>query len=73
MDFTFVLEDEVSISVEELLIISAVEAIVIAADGIELPQLEAYASQRSAAGEPSYAINRRLVERPGNLKQEPPC
>jgi hypothetical protein len=34
MDSTFVLKDEVSIRVKELLIICAVEAIVIEADGI---------------------------------------
>jgi hypothetical protein len=38
-----VLSDEVSIRVEELLIISTVEAIAVDADRISVPQLEPYA------------------------------
>ena len=56
MDRAPVLGDEVSIRVEELLIISAVEAIAIFADGIQVPQLEAYALwvTRNTTGCPSH-------------------
>ena len=55
MDRAPVLGDEVSIRVEELLIIGAVEAIAIVADGIQLPELEPYALwvTRDTAGCPS--------------------
>ena len=43
MDRAPVLGDEVSIRVEELLIIGALEAIFVDADGIQFPQLEPYA------------------------------
>ena len=43
MDRAPVLGDEVSIRVEELLIIGAVEAIAVDADRISVPQLEPYA------------------------------
>jgi hypothetical protein len=54
MDRTHVLENENSIHVEKLLIISAVEAITIDADRILFPQLEAHArrSGRDTAGSP---------------------
>ena len=43
MDCAHVLKHDVSIRIEELLIISAVEAILVDADRIKFPQLEAYA------------------------------
>ena len=46
MDRAPVLGDEVSIRVEELLIIGAVEAIAVDADRISVPQLEPYALWR---------------------------
>jgi hypothetical protein len=56
MDRAPVLGDEVSIRVEELLIIGAVEAIAIVADGIQMPQLEPYALwlTRNTTGCPSH-------------------
>jgi hypothetical protein len=63
MDRAYVLQYDVSIRVEELLIIGAVETIAIAADGIQFPQLEAYASVRAAAGLPSYVEE---LEGPGS-------
>ena len=63
MDRAGVLHYEVSIRVEELLIIGAVEAIAIAADGIQFPQLEAYAPVGATAGKPSYVEE---LEGPGS-------
>ncbi len=56
MDRAPVLKDDVSIRVEELLIIGAVEAIAIVADGIQLPKLEPYALwvTRDTTGCPSH-------------------
>ncbi len=56
MDRAPVLGDDVSIRVEELLIIGAVEAIAIVADGIQLPKLEPYArwGTRNTTGCPSH-------------------
>ena len=56
MDRAHVLEDEISIRVEELLIIGAVEGVAIVADSIQFSQLEADArrSGRDTAGCPSH-------------------
>jgi len=54
MDCACVLKDEASTRVEELLIIGTVETIFVDADGIQLPQLEAYAPKRVTADEPPY-------------------
>jgi hypothetical protein len=56
MDRASVLGDEVSIRVEELLIISTVEAIAVDADRISVPQLEPYALwlTRNTTRCPSY-------------------
>jgi hypothetical protein len=56
MDRAPVLGDEVSIRVEELLIISTVEAIAVNADRISVPQLEVYVLwvTRNTNGRPSH-------------------
>jgi hypothetical protein len=56
MDRAPVLGDEVAIRVEELLIISTVEAIAVDADRISVPQLEPYALwvTRNTTGCPSH-------------------
>ena len=54
MDCACVLKDEVSTSVEELLIIGTVETIAVGADdGVRFGQLEPYGPGRAADG-PSY-------------------
>jgi hypothetical protein len=53
MDCACVLKDEVSTSVEELLIIGTVETIAVGADdGVWFGQLEAYGPRRTADGPP---------------------
>ena len=56
MDRAHVLEDQASIRIEELLIISAVEAITVDADRISMPQLESYARRggRDTTWGPTY-------------------
>jgi hypothetical protein len=56
VDCAFVLGDDLSIRVEELLIIRSMEAITVNADRIQFPQLEPYALwvARDTTGSPSH-------------------
>ena len=46
MGFAFILENKISTSIEELLIVGSVERIVVEADRIQFPQFEAYGRRR---------------------------
>src|SRR5256885_15145609 len=54
MECAHVLKHDVSVGIKELLIISAVEAILVDADRVKFPQLEAHATIRATEGSPSY-------------------